>query len=295
MTAPCVACGRDVGEQWQVFSRTSGPYHLVCHGRAHPNQYARTAPITPEEEKMTVEVIWLPGTGFSTGPDIISSTFGAALDPYRFQFQSLRYPAAYGSAGMSYAESVRIGKAAMVEAIRATPYRAVIGGYSQGAGIAGDLAAEIGQGFWPDLDVVGCALIADPARPHGAGMPDWPTASGYGITGERPIEGVPTWWAANEGDPITALPSGNPLRSIADLSEYYSLRSPGDAIQWMERLADRARRNQWQRWWSIENWRSWGGAVAYARGYLFDGRHGFDYVNRGHAHRLAEVVNEAMS
>jgi hypothetical protein len=236
-------------------------------------------------------VLWLPGTGFSTGPDIISSTFGAALDPYRFEFQSLRYPAAYGSAEMSYAESVRIGKQVMIDAIRATSYRAVIGGYSQGGGIAGDLAAEIGRGEHPDLDVVGCALIADPARPRGAGMPDWPTASGYGIAGERPISGVPTWWAANEGDPITALPPGNPLRSIADLSEFYSLRSPGDAQQWMQALLERAVQNRWQRWWSIENIRSWGGAAAYARGYLVDGRHGYDYIHRGHAVHLAGVVN----
>ncbi|WP_330253066.1 PE-PPE domain-containing protein [Nocardia sp. NBC_00565] len=242
----------------------------------------------------TYSVLWLPGTGFSTGPDLISSTFGAALDPYRFQFESLRYPASYGSLEMSFAESKAVGRQILIDAIRATPYRAILGGYSQGAGIAGSLAAEIGRGEHPDLEVAACALIADPARPAGAGMPDWPVASGYGIAGQRPVDGVPTWWAANEGDPICALPVGNPLRTLADVSEYYSLRSPGDARQWMEKLLERASQNRWQRWWSIENVRSWGGAVAYARGYLLDGRHTGDYIGRGHAVRLAQVVNEAV-
>lgn len=246
---------------------------------------------------MTVySVLWLPGTGFSTGPDAVSSAFGAALDPYRFQFESLRYPAAYGTAGAPYAESVEIGKQVLIDAIRATPCRAVIGGYSQGAGIAGSLAAEIGRGEHPDLEVVACALIADPGRPAGAGMPGWPAASGYGISGERPIEGVPTWWAANEGDAITSLGAGSPLRSIADLSEWYSLRSPGDAFEWGQHLVDRAKRGQWQRWWSIENWRSWGGALGYAYNYLpAGGRHGRAYVVEGLCARLADVVNREVA
>lgn len=242
---------------------------------------------------MTITCFWLCGTGFSTGPDAISTTFGAALDG-RFEFRWLPYPASYGERGVDYAESVAIGRQVLIDAIRATPNRAVIGGYSQGAGIAGGLAAEIGRGEHPDLDVMACALIADPSRPQGAGMPGWPTASGYGISGERRISGMRAWWAANEGDPITALPPGNPLRGIADMSEYFSLSSPGDAQEWMESLLARALSNRWQRWWSLENWQSWGGAVAYARGYLRDGRHGPDYLTRGHAVRLARVVNEAV-
>lgn len=238
---------------------------------------------------MTITCIWLPGTGFSTGPDAVSMAFGNALDRSRFEFQPLTYPADYGR-GMSYAESVAIGRQILIDAIRATPNRAVCGGYSQGAGIAGGLAAEIGRGEHPDLDVMACALIADPARPVGAGMPYRSIASGYGITGQRFIEGIQTFWAANEGDPITSLPAGNPLRTLADATEFYSLQ-PGDAQRWMEAILTRARENRWQRWWSLENWRTWTGAIAYARGYLVDGRHGGDYIRFEHAQHLARVIS----
>ncbi|NEW33810.1 alpha/beta fold hydrolase [Nocardia cyriacigeorgica] len=236
-----------------------------------------------------IDVLWLPGTGFSSGPDGISAEFGRRLDPTRFRFRVLRYPASYGGFAPSYADSREAGMAELITAVSKAPGRVVVGGYSQGAGIAGDLAEGSGRVF--DGKVVACALISDPSRPPGAGMPGRPVASGYGISGARGSMSVPTWWAAAEGDPITALPEGNPLRSIADMSEYFSFQSPGDAHRWMESLADRCRRNAWQRWWSPENWRTWGGAMAYARGYLVDGKHTTDYLLHGHAQALAETVN----
>ncbi|WP_280470969.1 alpha/beta fold hydrolase [Nocardia cyriacigeorgica] len=245
-----------------------------------------------------IEVLWLPGTGFSSGPDGISETFGRALDPARFRFRALRYPASYGGLELAYADSRKIGRHHLLEGIAHSPGPVVIGGYSQGAGIAGDLAAELADGtVLVDGQVIGCALISDPARPSGAGMPGRPVAPGYGIVGARAIptrfehQDIPIWWAAAEGDPITALPAGNPLRTLADTTEYFSLRSPGDAYRWMESLADRCRRNAWQRWWSPSNWATWAGAMAFARGYLWDGRHTTDYLVHGHAQALADVVN----
>lgn len=243
---------------------------------------------------MTTELLWLGGTGFGAGGDDISDAFRRHLDPDRFAFRYIAYPGSYGI-GPSYADSRAAGRAALIDAIRSTPNRVCLGGYSQGAGIAGDLAAEIGRGELPDLEVVGCALIADPSRPEHAGMPGWPTASGFGIVGVRDVVGVPTWWAANEGDPITSLPAGNPLRSLADASEYFSLMSPVAAVRWMRTLEERARSDRWQRWWSVENWRSWNGAIAYARGYLADGRHTTDYIVNGHAQHLAQVVNNSIT
>lgn len=244
-----------------------------------------------------IDVFWLPGSGFSTGPDGISSAFGAALDD-RFRFVSLRYPAEFG-VRMSYTGSVMAGRQMLVNAIRETENRAVVGGYSQGAAAAGSLAAAIGRGEYPDLGVEACALIADPGRPPGSGCPGLPTASGYGISGPVPVDRiVPTYWAAAEGDPITALPAGNPLRFVADLTEWMSLASPGDAHRWGVDLVDRAVRGRWQRWWSLENVRSWGGAVAYARGYLprpvGDGRHTDSYITEGLAVGLARAINEAV-
>lgn len=243
---------------------------------------------------MSIDFLWLPGTGFSAGPDGISSAFGAALDRSRFEFIPLRYPADFG-VRMPYETSVIAGRQVLVNAIRATPNRVIIGGYSQGAAVAGSLAAAIGRGEYPDLEVEACALIADPGRPPGAGCPGLPTASGYGISGSMPVRGLPTYWAAAEGDPITALPAGNPLRSVADLTTWMSLGSPGDAQRWGADLLDRTRAGRWQRWWSIENRRSWGGAVAYARGYLVDGKHTLSYLNEGLAVGLAHAINEVSS
>lgn len=242
---------------------------------------------------MVVTCLWLPGTGFSHGPDGISLAFGKALDQTQIEFCPLRYTASYGGPGAPYAESVAIGKQILLDAVRATPNRAVIGGFSQGAGIAGALADEVGRGLHPDVEVLACALIADPGRPYGAGCPGLPTASGCGISGPRTIHGDMFWrtyWAAAEGDGITALPAGNPLRSLADLSEWYSLRSPGDAFRWMEGVRDRALARRWQRWWSVENWRSWSGAIGYATGYL-TGAHTASYLSRGLAVGLADAIN----
>lgn len=244
---------------------------------------------------MPVSVYILPGTGFPMGGDGVCEAFAARLDPARFDARILSYPAAFG-APMSWARSRDIGRQVLIDAIRSTSNLVALAGFSQGAGIAGDLAAEIGRGEHPFLEVVGCALIADPGRPIGGGMPGSPVVGGYGIAGERPVLGVPTWWAAAEGDPITALPAGSLLRTVADVAEYYSLADSAQAFQWGQHLVDRAKAGQWQRWWSIENWRSWGGALQYAYNYLpVGGRHGRAYVAEGLAARLADVVNREVT
>lgn len=235
-----------------------------------------------------IDVLWLGGTGFPNGGDGVSETFAKYLRKDKFNFQIVPYPADYGLKGTSYPESMALGRQALIDAIEASPNKVIIGGYSQGAGIAGNLASET---LPAQLEVLGCALVADPYRPIGAGMPGQPITGGCGIGGQRPITQVPTWWAANEGDPITAIPWGNPLRFLADMSEYFSLSSVADAMLWMADLIARAKSGRWQpqNWLS---WRSWTDAVAYGRGYLFDGRHTDDYIIRHHAQFLAEVVNK---
>lgn len=241
-----------------------------------------------------IDVLILPGTGFPRG-DGISTAFADALDPARFNPLIVTYPAEYGTP-RPYAESRRLGRWALLDAL---PVRRsyVLAGYSQGAGIAGDVARDIVEhmpGAVAD-HLVGCALIADPLRPAGAGMPHRPPAPGYGIAGTRDVPTVPTWWAAADGDPITALPPGNPLRSVADLSEWWSLAGPAEAVRWGEDIVEKCRTGTLQRWWSPAHWRSWAGAMAFARGYLFDGRHTTDYLAHGHVQALADVVNRAVS
>ncbi|MBF5002376.1 PE-PPE domain-containing protein [Nocardia sp. BSTN01] len=244
-----------------------------------------------------ITVVWLCGTGFADTVDGISQVFADCLDPTRFEFQPVPYPADYGTR-LSYAESVARGRFALASAIRNAPGRVVAGGYSQGAGIAGDVVAEIGRGERPGLEVDACALIADPRRPRLTGMPDTAPAPGYGVSDERPVEGIPTYWAAAPGDPISALPAGNPLRTVADVSEYFTIASPADAVKWGEDLVAGAKACRWQRWWSLENWRDWGGAIEYAWNYLQPpvggGRHTAAYIELGIAARLAATINRTV-
>ncbi|MFI6173492.1 hypothetical protein ACIBCN_42405 [Nocardia sp. NPDC051052] len=234
-----------------------------------------------------IDVLMVGGTWHPNG-DAITAAFAEALDPRRFVVRMVPYPADYGR-HVAFADSVAIGRRALIEAAEATPNRILLAGYSQGAGIAGDLAADIGNGLFPHLEVVACALIADPLRPAGRCLGKDP--GGYGVIGQRNIPRIPTYWVAAAGDPITALPAGNPLRLIADLSAYFSVSGPDAMVRWGQRIIEVATRRQLQRWWSPANWRTWGGAIAYARGYLFDGRHTEDYIRHGHARLLAEAIN----
>lgn len=244
-----------------------------------------------------IDVLILGGTGFPHGGDGICEEFMRHLDSDRFAPRIVDYPAQYGGIGLdeSYYDSRAAGRKALIDAIRATPNRVVVAGYSQGAAIAGDLAAEIGSGGHPDLEVLAAALIADPGRPAGGPAAGMPALDSYGITGARPISGVPVYWAANGGDPISSLPSGNPLRTLADVTGYFSLRSTADAERWAQDMINRALTCRWQRWWSLANWRDWGGAIAYARGYLFDGAHTDDYIRLGLCAQLADVINREVS
>lgn len=242
---------------------------------------------TMAREANRIDVLLLGGTWNPRGDDI-SAAFARHLDADRFAPRFVEYPADYGRA-MSYTESRAAGRQAMLAALDEVTGSVVLAGYSQGAAIAGDVAAEIGRGELSYSNVLACALIADPLRPSGRCVGTDP--GGYGIAGERDVPGLPAYWAAASGDPITALPAGNPLRSIADLTGYFSLASPGAALRWGRSLLDAGTRHAMQRWWSLEHRRSWAGAVAFARGYLYDGRHTDDYIRYGHVLRLAETIN----
>jgi hypothetical protein len=241
---------------------------------------------------MTIDFFWLGGTGAGNWVEGVSAAFRDNLDD-RFTFHYLSYPASYGSP--AYGDSNATGRRILLDAIRDTPNRACIGGFSQGAAAAGDAAMEIGAGLHPGLELDAVALIADPLRPPGAGIPGVNPADGYGIAGARPIagRGIKTYWAANPADVITSAGAGSPLRSIADFTEWFSLGSPEEADAWMRDLIARAKQRRWQRWWSIEHWQTWGGAAADAAGYL-TGRHTVDYVALQYCRKLATAVNRGV-
>lgn len=240
---------------------------------------------------MTIDFFWLGGTGAGNWVEGVSAAFRDALDD-RFTFHYLEYPATYGSP--AYGESNTKGRRILLDAIRDTPNRACCGGFSQGAAAAGDAAMEIGAGLHPGLELDAVALIADPLRPVGGMMPGLAPADGYGIAGMRPIIGnFKTFWAANPADVITSAGAGSPLRSLADFTEMFSLGSPQEAERWMQALIARATQRRWQRWWSIENVLTWGGAIKDAQGYL-SGRHTVDYVQLQYCRKLATAVNRGV-
>ncbi|GAB4582291.1 cutinase family protein [Nocardia sp. IFM 10818] len=238
-----------------------------------------------------IDVLIVGGTWAPHG-EPVTDTFARTLDHGRFAPRMVPYPADYGRE-VPYAESSAAGKAALLEAIAESPNRVVVAGYSQGAAIAGDVAADIGRGLWPELEVAACALIADPLRP--AGQCVGPDPGGYGIAGQRWIADIPAFWSAAPGDPITALPAGNALRLVADLSRYFCLSDPEASLRWGQNMLDTVLHRRMQRWWAPKNWSAWSGALAYARGYLTDGRHTTDYVRHGHAARLAETINREVA
>ncbi|WP_407727671.1 cutinase family protein (plasmid) [Rhodococcoides fascians] len=97
------------------------------------------------------------------------------------------YPAqAFLQSGMTYATSKTEGDRATVDALTRCPgSKFVIGGYSQGAQIANDVAVDIGTGSGPTppASVLAVALLANPKRGTAGAKVVGPTLAGQGIGG----------------------------------------------------------------------------------------------------------------
>lgn len=239
---------------------------------------------------MTIDILWMAGTGFPHGGDGVSEDFRHWLTMLdadeRFSFQYVDFPADFGLNGYSYDESVAQGVSQLRAAVDDSPNEVLIGGYSQGADVAGEMGRMYARGELQGLSIRGVILIADPWRPEGVDG-----VGGSGIRGSRGMDDMPVLWCSNPGDPITALPDGNPLRSVADIATFMAASvDPVRQFQLWAQVTDAARRGRLQRWWDIKNWMSWRGALAYARGYCFDGRHTTDYVRNGLTATLARQV-----
>lgn len=217
-----------------------------------------------------ITVITARGIGEKIGQNMLTDTV-KRLPADRFRIRELDYSAAYGRVGgnEAFGVSQEQGRQALLAMIDADPNPVVLCGFSAGAKLVGDVAAEIADGKHPHLIVAAVGLIADPAR-HGSQIVG-DDRGGYGITGDRWIgtSKFPVWQFSAPGDPISELPIGNPLRTFADFTEFWG----PDQARWMQELADRARVNQWQKWWSVKNWQSWSGAIYWAQNYLNRQRH----------------------
>lgn len=197
------------------------------------------------------------------------------LHPAEFRAVELPWAATYGPIpglhGPSFDESLAEGRALLLAAITEAPGKVALIGYSGGAMLAGDTAAEIGRGdHGPTIQnkVTAVALVADPAQPRGQ------AANGsFGVTGSRDIHGVPARWTWDERDPIPCTPELSPLRTIADQTAAMSLVDPA---AWTVDLLDRLRRGRWQpsawNWWDIAgSIRRYSEAAAQASYYLTGG------------------------
>lgn len=191
----------------------------------------------------------------------------------RFRAVWVPYPAVYGR-GMSYDESVRRGLDALLSRIRALDGKPfAMWGYSQGCDVVRAAATYLGLEPGPDLRGVG--MLADPGRhpDQWGGMARKP--EGYGIRGAFKLSDVdyPVWSLSAQGDPISSLPAGNPLRLIADLTDMMGLTTSSQRLAWFSDMVGKITAGQLQPWWTADHWRDWGGALAFARGYVIDGRH----------------------
>lgn len=243
-------------------------------------------------------VLALPGTGHPHGGDGITEHFLSHFDTDRYTTRIVSYPASFGQQGVTFEESRIIGHRALITALAdldGAP--AILAGYSQGAVIAGDVSRDIALSRSTQYNVRAVALIADGLRPQGIGVV--PTgdphgvAEGYGIMGQRPIPDdiFPTFWASAWGDPISALPPGNPLRTVADLAGWFSIDSPAAIWEWGAHMLNRAVSGRMQAWWNPVHWHRWNSAIAFSRGYLFDYRHTNDYIRYGYNRALADAVD----
>lgn len=216
-------------------------------------------------------LIIVRGAGEVLGRNMLMDAARRGLDLDRFTVYDLPYSASYGGVvggPEDFKDSQAEGRRLLLELL-AEIGPAVLWGYSAGAYLAGDVAAEIARGQHAGLSLLAVGLVADPGRRPTQIV--GPNRGGYGIKGARliPENAFPVWQFSAQGDAISELPVGNPLRSVADITESMSADFP----EWMGALLEQAQANQWQRWWDIANISSWAGAIAWARGYLFDGRH----------------------
>lgn len=233
-----------------------------------------------------IELLWVDGTWAPRGGSQASEALRHDLDPRKVKFTYVHYPADFGPAtgmgDLSYAESVAIGAAALDRAVSASREIVAVGGYSQGAAVAVDYARRI----LPERPRHQVVAVAEMGSPH-TGL----HSGRSGIAG--PLR-VPrrrfSVWAA--GDPIADLPVGSPLRSIADLSDWMSLRSPEAARAWALRTAAKVP-TRLQQWWAPLRWPDLVSAGEYARNYLGTA-HTSDYAHLGHATRLARMIESAV-
>jgi hypothetical protein len=231
-----------------------------------------------------ISVLFVDGTWSRPGVrSVVGEALRRSLDPRVARFEYVDYPAAYGVAtsvdGIAYAESVEFGAKALSDAVTATPYPAVVSGYSQGAAAAVAYAREI-LPRRPLHEVVAVAALGNPHQlvHHGRG----------GIAGPLNVP-RPYWSLYAPGDPIADLPMGSPLRTIADVTDWMSIRDLAASKRWAADILEDIHTRRMQSWWAPWRWGDLASAGQYALNYMGTAHTG-DYVTGGHVKRLARMI-----
>lgn len=234
-----------------------------------------------------VEVLWVDGTWAPSGGSMVSESVRHHLNSEVVRFTYVNYPASFGPAtaldGLSYAESKAVGARRLLEAAHASELPVVLGGYSQGAAAAVDAARALASPSWRHLDVRGLALLGNPHQAAHAGR------SGIANPLSVPMVAARVWSLYAAGDPIADLPDGSPLRSVADLTLWMSLRSFDAGVDWALDILE-AMPTRWQRWWEPWRWPDIESAALYAKAYVDGNAHMRNYVYHGHTLRLARLI-----
>ena len=232
-----------------------------------------------------IDLLWCDGTWSTpTSRSAVSDALRRTMDGSRVRFVYVDYPATYGPAtgvgDESFGDSVGDGVQALARAVEASPNLAIVGGYSQGAAVAVDYARTI-LPTSPLHEVLAVVALGNPHQPTHLGR--------SGIAGPldvpRPLVSVYA-----PGDPIADLPGGSPLRTIADVTEWMSLRSLEDAHRWAVTTAEKVAKARLQAWWKPWRWQDLNSAQDYALEYLLGTAHTTDYVDGGHVERLARRI-----
>lgn len=233
---------------------------------------------------MTIHVLLCDGTWNGNGGSAAAESLRRGLSK-KIKFSYVPYKGQFGPATgvnhVSAAESVNDGVKNLTRAIEKTPHPVVVAGYSQGCLVAYKFAREV-LPKRKDLDVRAIACMGNPHEPEHRG--------GRGGIAEHLSlpKGLPLLSVWADGDPIADIHKAAPLRSVWDFTEYMSVRDLNSARRWLSDISGKVADGP-QGWWRRPDFIE---SIRAANAYVFGTQHSLDYSRKGHALRLARMIEK---